>query len=99
MEKPTDCGELQAAITGDRHRILTLLAECETLPSGAIRDRAAIPEGSKPYQLSILESWDLTEPVGEEYVGEYATGIPVTVYALTDGGQELIDDLTGSAPQ
>lgn len=92
MEKPTDHEELQVAIAGDRYRILALLAEHETLPSGTIRDRTAIPEGSKHYQLSLLESWNLIEPVGNHYVGEHKTGIPATVYTLTDEGYALVKD-------
>lgn len=92
MEKPTTYDELQAALEGDRYRILECLAVHDELSSGEIRDRAVIPEGSKYYQLSILESWELIEPSDTEYIDEYDTGIPAIIYTLTDEGHTLVDE-------
>lgn len=92
MQKPTTTEELQAALTDDRYRILEVLAEHDELRSSEIRDHAEIPEGSKHYQLSILDSWELIVPVGTQYVGEYETGIPATIYTLTKEGHALVEN-------
>ena len=42
--------------------------------------------------LWILDSWDLIVPVGTQYVGEYETGIPATLYTLTDEGHALVEN-------
>ncbi|MFC7009742.1 ArsR family transcriptional regulator [Halalkalicoccus salilacus] len=91
MQKPTTHDELQAALTDDRYRILEVLAEHDELRSSEIRDYAEIPDGSKHYQLSMLDSWDLITSVGMQYVGEYENGIPATVYTLTEEGQALVE--------
>ncbi|ADJ16882.1 helix-turn-helix domain-containing protein [Halalkalicoccus jeotgali] len=92
MQQPTTIEEFQAALTDDRYRILEVLAEHDELRSSEIRDRAEIPEGSKHYQLSMLDSWDLITPVGTQYVGEHETGIPAIIYTLTDEGHALLED-------
>jgi hypothetical protein len=92
MQKPTTHEELQAALTDDRYRILKVLAEHDELRSSEIQDYAEIPDGSKHYQLSILDSWDLITPVRTQYVGEYENGIPATVYTLTEEGQALVKE-------
>ncbi|ADJ16750.1 helix-turn-helix domain-containing protein [Halalkalicoccus jeotgali] len=92
MQKPTTDEELRTALIGDRYRILEVVAEHDELRSSEIRDRAKIPEGSKHYQLSMLDSWDLITPVGTQYVGEHETGIPATIYTLTDDGHALLED-------
>ncbi|ADJ16718.1 helix-turn-helix domain-containing protein [Halalkalicoccus jeotgali] len=92
MQKPTTTEELQAALTDDRYRILEVLAEHDELRSSKIRDYAEIPEGSTHYQLSMLESWNLITAVGTKYVGEHETGIPATLYTLTDEGHALLED-------
>ena len=91
MEKPTTHEALQEALTDDRYRILEVLAKHDELRSSEIRDYAEIPEGSKHYQLSILDSWDLITPVGKQYVGKYENGTPATVYTLTEKGQALVE--------
>ena len=91
MNKPPTDDKLRAALVGDRARILALLAAHGELSSGELRDRAEIPAGSKHYQLSILRAWGLIEPVGTQYVGEYETGIPATVYTLTENGHAIVD--------
>lgn len=92
MQKPTTDEELQAALTDDRYRILEVLAKHEELRSSEIRDHAEIPEGSKHYQLSILDSWNLITPVGTQYVGEHETGIPATIYTLTEEGHAVVEE-------
>lgn len=92
MQKSTTSEELQAVLTDDRYRILEVLAEHGELRSSEIRDYAKIPDGSKHYQLSILDSWNLITPVGTQYVGEYETGIPATVYTLTKEGKALVEE-------
>ena len=62
----------------------------DELRSSEIRDYAEIPDGSKHYQLSMLDSWNLITSVGTQHVGEYETGIPATVYTLTEEGQALV---------
>ena len=91
MEKPTTHDELQEALTDDRYRILEVLAKYDELRSSEIRDYAEIPEGSKHYQLSMLDSWNLIVPVDKQYVGEYENGTPATVYTLTEEGQALVE--------
>ena len=91
MQKPTTHEELRAALTADRYRILEVLAEHNELRSSKIRDCAEIPDGSKHYQLSILDSWNLITPVRTQYVGEYENGIPATVYTLTKEGRALLE--------
>lgn len=71
---------------------LKVLAKYDELRSSEIRDYAEIPDGSKHYQLSILDSGDLIMSVGTQYIGKYETGIPVTVYKLTEEGQALVDE-------
>ena len=92
MNEPQDHQELYAAVEGDRYRILELLAAHETLSSSEICDRATIPQGSKHYQLSLLESWGLIEQVDTIYRGEHETGIPASVYALTATGRTLVEE-------
>ena len=92
MEKSTTHEELRATLTDDRYRILKVVAEHEELRSSEIRNCAEIPAGSKHYQLSILDSWNLITPVRRQYVGEYETGIPATVYTLTEEGQALVEE-------
>lgn len=70
-----------------------MLAEHDELRSSEIQDSAEIPDGSKHYQLSMLDSWNLTMPVRRQYVGEYETGIPATVYTLTEEGRALLERL------
>ena len=91
MEKPTTHEALQEALTDDRYRILEVLAEHDELRSSEIRDYAEIPDGSKHYQLSMLDSWNLITAVEKQYVGEYENGIPATVYTLTEEGQALVE--------
>jgi hypothetical protein len=91
MEKPDTREELRAAVTGDRYQVLKALAEHEELLSGEIQEYAEIPDGSRHYQLSLLETWDLIEAIGTQHVGEYDAGIPATVYTLTEEGQALVD--------
>lgn len=93
MNEPKGRQEMQDAIEGDRRRILELLSEHNKLPSSEIRDRIDIPQGSKHYQLSLLESWNLIEEVDTIHLGEQKTGNPATVYALTTTGQRLIADI------
>ena len=90
MQKPTTHEECQAALTDDRYQILEVLAEHDELRSSKIRDCAEIPDGSTHYQLTLLESWELIEPIGTQYVGEYDTGIPATIYTLTEKGQTVV---------
>ena len=92
MNESQNRQELHAAIEGDRYRILELLAAHETLSSSEIRDRATIPQGSKHYQLSLLESWGLIEQVDTVYRGEHETGVPASVYALTANGRALVQE-------
>ena len=92
MNEPQDHQELHAAVEGDRYRILNCLAAHEKLSSSEICDRATIPQGSKHYQLSLLESWDLIEQVDTVYRREYETGIPASVYALTADGRALVEE-------
>ena len=91
MEKPTTHEALQKALTDDRYRILEVLAEHGELRSSEIRDCAEIPDGSKHYQLSMLDSWNLITPVGKQDVGEYKNGTPATVYTLTEEGRTCLE--------
>lgn len=90
MDKPSTADELRDVLEGDRYQILECLARHGDLSSSEIRDLTEIPEGSTHYQLSLLESWKLSEPVGTQYVGEYDTGIPATIYTLTKKGQTVV---------
>ena len=90
MQKPTTHDELREALTDDRYRILEVLTKHDELRSSEISDLAEIPDGSKHYQLTLLESWRLIEPAGTQYVGEYDTGIPATIYALTEKGHAVV---------
>ena len=56
MQKPTTHKELRTTLTDDRYRILEVLAKHDELRSSEIRDYAEIPDGSKHYQLSMLDS-------------------------------------------
>lgn len=51
-----------------------------------------VVDGSRHYQLSIFDSWDLIGPVETQYVDKYETGIPATLYTLTEEGQTLVED-------
>lgn len=42
-------------------------------------------------KLSILDSRRLITLVRRQYIGEYETGIPPTVYTLTEEGQALLE--------
>ena len=78
MDQPKTDEELRSALEGNRYRILECLATHGELSSSEICDLAGISDGSKHYQLSILDSWGLIMPVRRQYVGEYETGIPAT---------------------
>ena len=64
----------------------------DELRSSEIRDYAEIPDGSKHYQLSMLDLWNLITSVGTQHVGEYETGIPATVYTLTEKVKRSLKD-------
>jgi DNA-binding MarR family transcriptional regulator len=90
MDKPSMAEELRGALEGDRYQILECLTTHDELSSSEIRDLAEIPDGSTHYQLTLLESWGLIKPVGTRYMGEYDTGIPATIYTLTEKGHTVV---------
>lgn len=73
MQKPTTHEDLRNALTGDRYRILEVLAKHDELRSSEIRDYAEIPDGSKhclgaiDYDLRMQTVYYQPPPTLEEY--------------------------------